>query len=599
MCGIVGYTGKRQALKVLIPALRTLEYRGYDSAGVTVATARGLRIEKCPGRIDVLKRRLDRRMNGARSGIGLGHTRWATHGAPNQVNAHPHISCGGRVALVHNGIIENFAEIRRSLVGHRFRSETDTEVVAHLFEEQLRKHKPIEALARTVRRLQGSFALAAILKDAPGEIYAARQGSPLVIGRADGETILASDTPAILPVTRRVIYLNDGEIAQLSPDAVRIWTFGMKERRPRVTTIEWTRQEAERGGFAHYMLKEIHEQPEVAVRELAGRLSPTLADLTLPLKRVNRIVIGACGTAWHAGLYAKYAIEELAGLPVDVMAASELRASAVPFDRRTLMIAITQSGETADTLAAARTAQRRGARVLALTNTRFSSITREADAVLYTRAGWEVGVAATKTYVSQLINAALLAIHLGTVRRNLKSRRLLRELERLPELLRETLDLTEEIRRIARLYARKHDFLYIGRRYNLPTAFEGALKMKEITYLHAEGYGGGEMKHGPLALVDKQMTTCALAVEGSVRKKMISNIREIKARGGKIVAVATRGDREIAGLADHVLSIGQIEEIFSPVLAVVPLQLLAYYTAVRLGRDVDRPRNLAKSVTVE
>ena len=345
------------------------------------------------------------------------------------------------------------------------------------------------------------------------------------------------------------------------------------------------------------MLKEIHEQPEVLERELSGRLKPAIPDLELPAD-IDRIVIGACGTALHAGLYAKYAIEELAGIPTDVVAASELRYSAVPFNAKTLMVAISQSGETADTLESARHAKAKGAHVLAITNTRYSSITREADAVLHMRAGLEVGVAATKTYVAQLVDAALLAIHLGA-RRGLKAAPLLADLERLPQLVRDALGHIPEVERIAALYAHEHDFLYIGRRYNLPTAFEGALKMKEISYLHAEGYGGGEMKHGPLALVDDRLTTCAVAVAGSVRDKMISNIHEIRARGGKIVAVATEGDADVAALADHVLPIGRIAEIFSPVPAVVPLQLIAYHTAVKLGRDVDRPRNLAKSVTVE
>jgi len=600
MCGIVGYVGPRQALGVLLDGLKCLEYRGYDSAGVVLLNGKGLEVERAPGKLSVLSDRL--KLNPLTGTTGLGHTRWATHGGVTESNAHPHRSCDSRIAVVHNGIVENYQDLRRELRGHTFSSATDTEVLAHLIEHHYAKlgSHPLKAVTRALEKVRGSFALGVIFADHPGLLIGARVNCPLVLGIGDGENFLASDLSALLKYTRKIIPLEENEIAKIDSDGVQIFDRALGKVKRRPMEIAWKAETALKGGYPHFMLKEIFEQQQTIAAEIGGR-DGALDDVKLP-RDIERIVVVACGTAWHAGLVGKVAIEELARLPVDVGMASELRYGDAPIGPETLTIAISQSGETADTLAAVRLAQEAGSQVLAITNVKGSTLSREADQVLFMRAGLEIGVAATKTYTSQVLSMLFLAAHLGRRRGALAADRfqaLVRDARRLPGLVERVLEDTAEIRKCARKFSRGYDFMYIGRRYNLATAYEGALKMKEISYLHAEGYGAGEMKHGPLALVDDSMTCVAIAPRGRVTEKMISNIQEIRARRGRVIAVATRGDRAVRSVADHVFEIPACEEMFSPVLAAIPLQLLAYYTATSLGRDVDQPRNLAKSVTVE
>jgi glucosamine--fructose-6-phosphate aminotransferase (isomerizing) len=601
MCGIVGYVGSRETVTVLLDSLKRLEYRGYDSAGLVVINGKGLIHEKVTGNIAALETALKAGQMTGRT--GLGHTRWATHGGVTRENAHPHFSCDSRVAVVHNGIVENYARLREELSSrHSFRSGTDTEVIPHLIEEAYPEcgEDPLRAMRKAMDRMQGSYALAVVFADHPDTIYVARVNCPIVLGLGEGESFLASDIAALLPYTRRVIPLEEGELARLEPSGVTVLDLDFKPKSRPPLEIPWSLEMTNKGSYAHYMLKEIHEQKHTLASELIGR-PEDLRGLLLP-KNLRRIVITACGTAWHAGLVAKLALEELARLPADVWLASELRYADYPFGKDTLAIAISQSGETADTLASARLARDAGATVLAVTNVRGSTLEREADLVLHMRSGPERGVAATKTYTSQLLNMILLAMHLGRVRKTLSPERdeqLRKEIDLLPRRAAEILDQTGALERCAREIAEDCSFIYIGRRYNLPTAYEGALKMKEISYLHAEGYGAGEMKHGPLALVDARMVCVAVAPEGRVTEKVISNIQEIRARNGRIITLGTRGDPRLPSVSNQVLEIPRCDELLSPVLAVIPLQLLAYHSAVRLGRNVDQPRNLAKSVTVE
>ncbi|HZE98421.1 MAG TPA: glutamine--fructose-6-phosphate transaminase (isomerizing) [Planctomycetota bacterium] len=600
MCGIVGYVGPRPALEVLLEGLRRLEYRGYDSAGVVLLNDKGLEVERATGKLSVLADKLKPRPIAGTT--GLGHTRWATHGGVTELNAHPHRSCDGRIAVVHNGIVENYQELRRELKSHTFTSATDTEVLAHIIEQQYGRNPghPLKAVNKALEKVRGSFALGVIFADHPGLLIAARVNCPLVLGVGEGENFLASDLSALLKYTRKIIPLDENEIAKIDTEGIEIFDrkLGRIKRKP--MEIAWKAETALKGGYPHFMLKEIYEQQQTIAAEVTGR-DEALDDVKLP-RDLSRVVVVACGTAWHAGLVGKVAIEEMARLPVDVGMASELRYGDSPFDDSVLTVAISQSGETADTLAAVRMAQEAGSKVLAVTNVKGSTLAREADQVLYMRAGLEVGVAATKTYTSQVMNMLFLAAHLGKRRGAMEPtrfQRILKEARRLPGLVERILEHPEEIRKCARKFFRGYDFMYIGRRYNLATAFEGALKMKEISYLHAEGYGAGEMKHGPLALVDEKMTCVAIAPKGRVTEKMISNIQEIRARKGRIISIATRGDRQVGAVSDHVFEIPACDEVFSPVLAAIPLQLFAYYTATALGRDVDQPRNLAKSVTVE
>jgi glutamine---fructose-6-phosphate transaminase (isomerizing) len=601
MCGIVGYVGPRPALEVLLDGLKRLEYRGYDSSGVVLLDRNALHVERAPGKLSALASRLKSRPLAGRT--GLGHTRWATHGGVNESNAHPHRSCDGRIAVVHNGIVENYQELRRELKGHAFTSATDTEVLAHLIEHAYKKlggRHPLKALTQALDRVRGSFALGVIFADHPDLLLAARVNCPLVLGIGAGENFLASDLSAVLNYTRKILPLEENEVAKIDPSGVQVFDRKLGRVRRRPMEVAWKAETALKAGYPHYMLKEIHEQQQTIAAEITGR-DEALDDVRLP-RQVDRIVIVACGTAWHAGLVGKVAIEETARMPVEVGMASELRYGDHPFGPRVLTIAVSQSGETADTLAAVRNAQEAGSKVVAITNVKGSTLAREADQTLFMRAGLEIGVAATKTYTSQVMNLLFLAAHLGRRRGTLPAARfqeILREARRLPGLVERVLENTAEIRKCARKFSRGYDFMYIGRRYNLATAYEGALKMKEISYLHAEGYGAGEMKHGPLALVDDRMTCVAIAPAGRVTEKMVSNIQEIRARRGRVISVATQGDRLIRSVSEHVFEIPACEEMFSPVLAAIPLQLLAYYTATALGRDVDQPRNLAKSVTVE
>ncbi|MBI4563175.1 MAG: glutamine--fructose-6-phosphate transaminase (isomerizing) [Planctomycetes bacterium] len=609
MCGIMGYVGARDALPVVIEGLRRLEYRGYDSSGVAVWNGREFHWEKCPGKLEVLEDRLKRRpLPGS---LGVGHTRWATHGGVTEINAHPHFSCDRRITLVHNGIIENYAELRRSLRRHRFTSDTDTEVIVHLVEEHYRGD-PLGAVRAAARRLHGSFAIVVAFADHPDLLVGARRNAPLVVGLDHADTFIASDIAALLPHTRKVAPLQDGQlvVARRTGNGhadVRGVDLSGRPAPLHPITVPWALEEADKHGYPHFYLKEIFEQGQSLEAELQGRLDMkrggvVFDGLSSDVKRVRRVAITACGSAWHAGLVAKYAIEALARLPVQLELASEMRYGDTPFDRGTLLLAISQSGETADTLEAVRLARRNGARTLAITNMKGSSISREAEDVLYMRAGLEIGVAASKTYTSQVMCGLLWAIQLGRWRRTLSAdhaRALLREARRVPDLVRRVLDRAGAVRRVAKRLADCKDYMYIGRRFNLATAFEGALKMKELSYLHAEGYGAGEMKHGPLAIVDDRLTTVAVVPRDGVYPKMVSNIQQIRSRGGRIVAVATEGDGNARGVADEVLAVPRVDELFSPLVTVVPLQLLAYHTAVRLKRDVDKPRNLAKSVTVE
>ena len=600
MCGIVGYVGPRPALEVLLDGLRRLEYRGYDSSGVVLLNGKGLEVERAPGKLSALADRLkERPIEGT---TGLGHTRWATHGGVTESNAHPHRSCDGRIAVVHNGIVENYQELRRELHDHEFSSATDTEVLAHLIEHHYSalKGHPLKSVTRALARVRGSFALGVIFADYPGLLIAARVNCPLVLGLGKGENFLASDLSALLKYTRKIIPLEENEVAKIDAGGIQIFDRSLGKVRRRPMDIAWKAETALKSGYPHFMLKEIFEQQQTIASEVGGR-DEALDDVKVP-RDIDRVVVVACGTAWHAGLVGKVAIEELARLPVDVGMASEVRYGDAPLGPETLTIAISQSGETADTLAAVRIAQEAGSKVLAVTNVKGSTLAREADQVLFMRAGLEIGVAATKTYTSQVMNMIFLAAHLGRRRGALAADRfqaLVREARRLPGLVERVLEDTGEIRKCARKYSRGYDFMYIGRRYNLATAFEGALKMKEISYLHAEGYGAGEMKHGPLALVDESMTCVAIAPKGRVTEKMISNIQEIRARRGRVISVATKGDRLVRSVSDHVFEIPPCDEIYSPVLAAIPLQLFAYHAATALGRDVDQPRNLAKSVTVE
>jgi glucosamine--fructose-6-phosphate aminotransferase (isomerizing) len=608
---------------ILLDGLKRLEYRGYDSAGVAVVSAGALRISRSAGKLSNLNALLDRSpLEGC---IGLGHTRWATHGGPTEANAHPHTDCGRKIAVIHNGIIENYAALKSALAaeGHLFTSATDTEVLPHLIEDELAgfdfdapsvERRAEAALAAAVRavltKVRGAYALAAIWSAAPGVIVAAKKDSPLVVGLGDFENFIASDVPALLKHTRRVVYLEDGESAVLRGDACRFYDAAGLETEKAPTLIAWDDAAAEKGGYRDFMLKEIHEQPAAAARVLRGRLDPPLGaaferetGLSASLLRsVERVHILACGTSWHAGIYGKYLLERHAGLSTQIETASEFRYRRPVLAARTLVVAISQSGETADTLAAVRMARRSGLKVLSVGNTVGAAIPRQADFNLQTHCGPECGVASTKAFTGQLAALALLTLHAARARAFLpecEAREWALELERLPELMRRVLLLDDQVREIAAAYSMAEHFLYIGRGVNYPTALEGALKLKEISYVHAEGFPAGEMKHGPLALVDSLTPLVAIATDSDMLEKTLSNVEEARARGARLIALCTEGERRLLGKAEHVLELPAVGEHFSPILNIVPLQLLAYHIAVSRGCDVDRPRNLAKSVTVE
>jgi glucosamine--fructose-6-phosphate aminotransferase (isomerizing) len=607
MCGIIGYTGPKRAVDILLKGLKRLEYRGYDSAGVAVQGPRGFIIRKNAGKIEALERVVD---PADFPGItGIGHTRWATHGAPNQRNAHPHLSTTKRIVLVHNGIIENYAELRDRLTkkGVKFSSDTDTETLVHLIDMQYAGDLAA-AVRSALRDVRGTYAIAVMSSDEPDVIVAARLFSPLIVALGSGENFLASDTPAILEYTNRVIFLADGDVAKITPERVTITDLSGRPLDRKAARVSYDIERAEKRGYDHFMLKEIHEQPEAVRETIQGRITKTgvvFEDFAVGdpfLKRVDRVVIVACGTAYHAGLVGKYLLNDLARMPVLADQASEFRYSPPPITKNTLALAITQSGETADTLAGVREAKRLGATVLTVCNVMGSSIPRVSDGVIYTRAGPEIGVASTKAYTTQLCVLVMLAVKMGMLRGTLSragARGILSALQEIPEKMQGVLSDERVIRRCAAKFKDAQTFLYLGRRYNYPTAYEGALKLKEISYIHAEGYGAGEMKHGPIALVQPDYPTLAIAPKDSVHEKMLSNIQEVRARRGPVIAVGTAGDEALRKIADHVLWIPETLEPLSPMLAVVPLQLLAYHIAVLRGCDVDKPRNLAKSVTVE
>jgi glucosamine--fructose-6-phosphate aminotransferase (isomerizing) len=620
MCGIVGYAGPRQAVPILLEGLKRLEYRGYDSAGVAVEFEGALDISRSAGKLANLHALLDRRpMTGF---LGLGHTRWATHGGPSEANAHPHTDCSRKLAVIHNGIIENHAQLRETLetAGHVFTSATDTEVLPHLIEdalagfgasgERVAEAALAEAVRKVLRRVRGTYALAAIWSGAPGVIVAAKKDSPLVIGLGDKENFIASDVPALLKHTRRVVYLEDGETAVLRRDRCLFYDAAGTAITKAHVDIGWDDAAAEKNGFRHFMLKEISEQPAAVENTVRGRLTAESASgfsretgLThAVLRACERAHIVACGTSWHAGIVGKYLLERYAGISTQVETASEFRYRRPVLAPNTLVIALSQSGETADTLAAVRQAQRAGLRVLSIGNTADAAIPRQADYGLQTHCGPECGVASTKAFVGQLTALNLLTLHAGLARDfmpDVESREWRAQLEELPDLLRITLRLDEQVRAIAADFFAAENFLYIGRGVNYATALEGALKLKEISYIHAEGFPAGEMKHGPLALVDARTPVVAIATESDSLEKTLSNIQEAKARGARLIALCTQGERRLSGLAERIIELPPIAEPFSPILNVVPLQLLAYHVALLRGCDVDQPRNLAKSVTVE
>jgi glucosamine--fructose-6-phosphate aminotransferase (isomerizing) len=612
MCGIFGYVSKNniKAIPILLDGLKRLEYRGYDSAGIAVVTKRGIFSRKKSGRIMELEKVIDRDIM---SDAAIGHTRWATHGAPTDKNSHPHSDCKHKIYLVHNGIIENFKELKESLIkkGHKFNSDTDTETIAHLIEDfnDNGGNSFEESVRLALKSIIGTYALTIIHADNPGKIIVARNSSPLLIGFGEDIKFVASDASAILPHTRKVVYLEDGEFAILTPKDFRIATLDRKAVERGEEKIEWSLESAQKNRFPHFMLKEIFEEPEAVANAIRGRLIvrdglAKLGGLEMvekELRRLNRLIITACGTAYYAGLVGEYMLEEFGGIPVEAEYASELRYKKHNLDPKTVLLAVSQSGETADTLGALRELKRKGILTLGVVNTIGSSIARETKAGIYNHAGPEIGVASTKGFVSQVAIMALLALFLGRQRGMsiMTGRKIAEELEKLPDKMKIILSQAKKIKKIARKYHRFNNFLYLGRKYNYPVALEGALKLKEISYIHAEGYGAGEMKHGPIAMIDKNFPSIVIVPSGSLYEKVVSSIQEIKARKGPVIAIATEGNKEIAKIADDVIYIPETLEMLTPILSAVPLHLFAYYTGVFRGHDVDKPRNLAKSVTVE
>ncbi len=608
MCGIVGYAGPRLASEVLLGGLARLEYRGYDSAGLAVIGDDGIEFVRRVGKLHHLAEAVE--AEPLASTVGIGHTRWATHGRPTEENAHPHADCTGAVAVVHNGIIENYLELREELAaaGHLLRSETDTEVVAHLVESYYDGDLS-SAVARAVKRLRGSYALAIVHAGEPGTIVAARQDSPLIIGAGEGETIIASDIPVVLDYTREVLVLEDGDVATVTAAGATVRDATGAVREPERMHVEWDLDAAEKGGYETFMLKEIHEQPVAIRNTLRGRMGADgtiqLSELTLTedeITAIERVFIIACGTSHHAAIIAKTLIEQWARIPVEVDVSSEFRYRDPIVDARTLVVAITQSGETADTLAGVREARTNGAKAFSITNVVGSRVTRESDGVIYTHAGPEIGVAATKTFTAQIAALIVLALKLAQVKGTLGQSRIesiWEEVARLPEIVEAILGSNDEIEACAREYTDVSSSLFLGRGIGVPVAMEGALKLKEISYIHAEAYPAGEMKHGPIALITEHVPVVVVAVQGHTYEKVVSNMQEVRARGARVIAVATYGDDEIMKHAEHVLYVPRTSEALSAIPATIPLQLLAYHIAALRGCNVDQPRNLAKSVTVE
>ncbi|MBK7908103.1 MAG: glutamine--fructose-6-phosphate transaminase (isomerizing) [Gemmatimonadetes bacterium] len=608
MCGIVGYIGPKQATPILVAGLKRLEYRGYDSAGVAVFDGESLETRRAAGKIAKLEGALV--ADPVTGKVGIAHTRWATHGPPTERNAHPHLSTDESVAVVHNGIIENADVLRKQLIalGHTFRSDTDTETIAHLVQE-LYEGSLEEAVIGALRKVDGTFGIAVVSSRDPEKIVAARKGSPLLIGIGDGEYFLASDASAILAHTREVVYLDDGDLAVLTPDGYRVMDINASPIRRSVERIEWDLAAIERGGYDHFMLKEIFEQPHTIENTMRGRLiledgTSKLGGINLSheqLMNIDQVIITACGTSWHSALIGEMMIEDFARIPCEVEYASEFRYRNPIVTPRTLCIVISQSGETADTLAAMREAKRRGARTLGLVNVVGSTIAREDDGGIYLHAGPEIGVASTKAFTSQVAALALFALKLGRKRTLsvMRGREIAQALADLPKQIQSILDRAAEIELIAEQFKDAHNFLYLGRGYNFPAALEGALKLKEISYIHAEGYPAAEMKHGPIALIDESMPVVFIAPHDAVFEKVVSNIQEVKARHGKTIVITSRDEPALHGLMDYEFRVPETIDMLTPVLASVPLQLLAYYIAVKRGANVDMPRNLAKSVTVE
>ena len=613
MCGIVGYVGPRQATSIIVEGLKRLEYRGYDSAGLAVIQDGHIVVRRDVGKLSALEELLAQEP--VHGHIGIGHTRWATHGRPSQRNAHPHTDCSGEIVIIHNGIVENFLPLRQELQtqGHVFASDTDTEVIVHLVEEYMKDGSSLEAAARrALGRIKGAHGIGLLSSREPHKLVVARVGNAggVVVGVGQGEMFVASDMPPILEHTRDMIFLEDGQMAVVTADGARCFTLAGEPLQPEVHTVPWDPVSAAKGEYRHFMQKEILEQARSITDTIRGRVDfetgdVFLKDLNLSLeeaRQFNKMVIVACGTSAYAGLVGKFLIEEMARLPVEVDYGSEFRYRNPIIDERTLVLAITQSGETVDTLAAMEEARAKGARIISIVNVIGSQAARVSDGVIYMQAGPEIGVASTKAFTASMVDQYLLGLHLGKARGTLgpaRLRELVDDLAELPDRVGQVLANGNEYRRLAELFFKREDFLYLGRGINYPIALEGALKLKEISYIHAEGYPAGEMKHGPIALIDETMPTVAIAVQDHVYDKMVSQIEQVKSRGGTVLAVATEGDEAIAEKADHVMYVPPASPLLTPVLAVLPLQLFAYHVAVRRGCDVDQPRNLAKSVTVE
>jgi glucosamine--fructose-6-phosphate aminotransferase (isomerizing) len=611
MCGIVGYIGKKEAYPIILEGLKRLEYRGYDSAGIAFIEDSGLEVYKAKGKIVNLEQKVNNVSHGAT--IGIGHTRWATHGEPTEENAHPHTACHGKLALIHNGIIENYKTLKQMLSdkGYSFDSDTDTEIIAKLIDFYMSENKDfVEAFRLALNRIEGAYGIAVIHQDYPDTILVAREGSPLVVGLGDGEYYIASDAAAIVRHTKRVIYLDDSEMAVLKRNGYTTMTISNQKVEKKITEIDFNLEEIEKAGFEHFMLKEIHEQPRTIEDAMRGRLIEEegivrlggLQEMMYQVLKAKRILITACGTSWHAALIGEYLLESMCRIPVEVEYASEFRYRNPVITEDTLVIVISQSGETADTLAALREAKRKGATVLGLVNVVGSTIARETDGGVYLHAGPEIGVASTKAFTSQVTVLILLALMIGRTKHMsmTEGKDYISYLKKIPGQAKRTLETVDaQVKKISREFENTGNALYLGRGYNFPVALEGALKLKEISYLHAEGYPAAEMKHGPIALIDENMPVIFIATKDPIYEKVLSNIEEVKARKGKVIAVATEGDEKIKEMADHVIYIPETLPFLVPLLAIIPLQLLSYYVAVARGCNVDQPRNLAKSVTVE
>lgn len=617
MCGIIGYVGHQKAKPILMEGLKRLEYRGYDSAGLAVLGNKKIKSVRAVGKVAELEKKIAG--SDLEGTIGIAHTRWATHGKPSVANSHPHTDCKNEIFVVHNGIIENYLELKNNLLkkGHKFKSETDTEVIAHLIEDERKKTGDLfEAVQKALFQLMGAYGIAVISKNDPNMIVVAKKGSPLLFGVGEGEYVVSSDAAAIINHTKQVIYLSDGEVAKITPQGYQVIEMGQGKVKKEMVEINWSQESAQKGGFKHFMLKEIHEQPQAIESAIQGRvdkfikegsqipilggLAPT-SEVKDRLAKIKRIIIVSCGTSYYSGLVGEYMIEEYTGIPVEVETASEFRYRKPVLDETTAVLAISQSGETADTLEAIREGKLKGALTLGIVNVVGSTISRETDAGVYNHAGPEIGVASTKAFTSQLSILALVTLSLGRQRQMsfVMGRRIAEELKRIPGLIKKILKKEAEIKLIAKKYGKYENWLYLGRKYNFPIAMEGALKLKEISYVHAEGYAAGEMKHGPIAMIDGNFPSLFIVPTDSVYEKVISGMEEVKARGGKILAIATEKNKEIAKLVDDVIYIPKTLEMLTPLLSVIPLQLLAYYIGVNKGYDVDKPRNLAKSVTVE